>query len=812
LPSNLQTSDVKLALCDPTRYTSGTQDEVDTMYVIKKTSSIIALALCAILAASCGNGGRDLEPDRPAPPAAAPAHARSSDDAAVPPATAAAPSAPADEPPLEQVFDLAESFPMAHLRSSGLLIDFGTKARHKYTFGDWRSGWRGDYEIDQTTFTYLSGATGKITFDAAPDEAGGGAIAIRARAVGSSEGRVYLNGVHLGNAEFDKAGYSHAEVRFDAGLRAGRNEILLRYNTRRPAHDGRGASLAVDYVRVVFGGGGGDVETGTAAAAFDACREKPAGKGAAAGALTLAAGESLTFNLPIPADAVLRGALTSEGNGALVVSARGDDGARGELLRRGGTRDAARFAADLRAYAGKAVALTLAAEGGDVRIEGAGLSVPARAEPLAEIKPARNLIVILIDTVRSDHLRPYNPASRVVADQLGRIAADATVFERAWVQENWTKPSTATLLTGLYPTTHQTKTETNKVPDSVSLASQHFRGQGFATAAFIANGYVSGKFGFERGWDTWTNYVREGKANRAQFVADDVIAWLDKRPKDKRFFLYVHTIDPHVPYMPPREYLAKYDDAPYSGLVVGTETAQILEKIKTGAFRPNDRDKRRLEALYDGEISYHDDHLARMFAAFESAGLLDDSLVVITSDHGEEFFDHGSVGHGHSMYEELLHVPLLVRAPAAAAGAGRRTGVEVGLVDVLPTACEVLGVPCPAEVEGRSLVPLLCGARDGSPRAVFSEFLDGQRAARLGRYKLIVRGSATTLFDLATDPDETRDLSDAAPVALALMRELLGAHLGRFVGAAQRPRHETADVRIDRETRDQLKALGYMGN
>ena len=776
----------------------------------------VSATACALscFVTGCGNGGRDLAPDRPTPPASAPggsgaaspADGGAQASAAASPATSAA--APDGEPPLEPIFDFAANLPMAHLRSSGLLIDFGTPARHKYTFGDWRSGWRGDYEIDDVTFTYLSGATGKIAFDVAPEEAGAGVIAIRARAVGSHGGRVYLNGEHIGSAEFGDSEFSHAEVRFDGGLRAGRNELLLRFSARKPAHDGRGASLAVDYVRVGFG----SAEAGTAAAAFDAPRVKAEPPGAS---LVLAAGESLTFHLPIPESASLRGTLRSAARGALVVAVRTDRGERAEILRRDATRDGARFAADLGAYAGEAVAISLLAEGGEVQLAGAGLFVPARAAAKAEVKPARNLIVILIDTLRADHTRVHVPSSRVVAEQLGRIAAEATVFERAWVQENWTKPSTATLLTGLFPTTHQTKTETNKVPDSVALASQHLKGQGFTTAAFIANGYVSGKFGFERGWDAWTNYVREGKPNRAQFVADDVIAWLDKRPKEKRFFLYVHTIDPHVPYMPPREYLAKYDAEPYSGQVVGTETAQILEKIKTGAFRPNDRDKRRLEALYDGEISYHDDHLARMFAAFESTGLLEESLVVVTSDHGEEFFDHGSVGHGHSMYEELLHVPLLILAPAAGEGAGRRTAVEVGLVDVLPTACEILSVPCPAEVEGRSLVPLLRGGAGDFPRAVFSEFLDGQRAARMGRYKLIVRGSSTTLFDLVADPVETVDLSDSQPIALAFMREQLGAHLGRFVdagagGEARKKRHESEDVRIDAATRAQLEALGYM--
>jgi choline-sulfatase len=778
----------------------------------------VSLALCA-LSCACGNGGRDLEPEAPSKPFAA-----LSPKAALPPASPAPASKPVTAASAAlgaPLYDLAAHLAMAHVRSGGgLLVDLGTPSRHKYTFGDWRSGWRGDYRDGETTFSYLSGATAKIVFDLAAEEAGAGSIAIRARAAAEQKGRVYLNGRQVGVAQFSNDGFTNVDVPLEDGLRAGRNELLFRFNTKRPVHDGGSASLAVDYVRIGFAG----ADKGSAAAAYDACLEGGKGEGdAGAGpaALTLAAGESLTWDLPIPDGAVLGGSLSSADGGALVVSARAEDGRRVEVERREGGPAGASFAVDLGAFAKAPAAVSLAAEGGSVRLEGAALFTPSAPAPQrTKLSPARNLIVILIDTVRADHLKPFDDRARVVADQLGRTAAESAVFERAFAQENWTMPSTATVLTGLFPTTHQTKTETNKVPDSVQLASQHLRKLGFATAAFVANGYVSGKFGFERGWDQWTNYVREGKPNRAQFVADDVIAWLERRQKDKRFFLYVHTIDPHVPYMPPREYRALYDDDPYAGPVEATETAKLLEKIKVGALRLNDRDKRRLEALYDGEISYHDDHLARIFSALEGAGLLDDSLIVITSDHGEEFFDHGSVGHGHSMYEELLHVPLIIRLPGAAKGSGRRIDADVGTVDVLPTACEILGVPAPEETEGASLVPLLEGAsRDAWPRAAFSEFLDGQRAARMGRFKLIVRGSSTTLFDLAEDPRETRDLSDASPLALAMMRELLGAHLGRFVDTGRvgdrrgsgRKRHASENVTIDRETRSQLEALGYMG-
>ena len=135
------------------------------------------------------------------------------------------------------------------------------------------------------------------------------------------------------------------------------------------------------------------------------------------------------------------------------------------------------------------------------------------------------------------------------------------VFDRALAPENWTKPSVASMLSGIYPTTHKTQDDRSRLPSSVVLASEHLQKHGFETAGFVANGYVSRKFGFKRGWDTWTNYVRESKRNRARYVVDDAIAWLESRPKDKPFFLFVHTIDPHVPYIPPKKYWSVYDIA-----------------------------------------------------------------------------------------------------------------------------------------------------------------------------------------------------------------------------------------------------------
>jgi arylsulfatase A-like enzyme len=797
-----------------------------------ETSERALLAICCLAAsvAGCGNGGQAPEPRPPTgipdggPPERADRRGPSAGEAVpvartVPGARAAEP-----DPALVPLFDFAANLERAFVRSRGLLVDFGTPARHKHTLGDWKTGWRGDYRDGETTFTYIDGAAARIYFDALPVEEGGGRIELRARAVGGGRGRVYLNGVHRGNVDLPREGFQHAAVSFEKGVVPGRNEILLRFDAKKPAHDGRAAAVAVDYVRVVAG----PEAEGPAAAAGDAFRVSGPAKGGAG--LVLAAGESLTFHLPIPPGALVAGrARAREGSSraTLVVTARCDGRADLELGRLELGSEEVPLSLPLAGLAGETAAITLAVIEGEARLSGTGMHA---ARPRGDAAPgrraARNLVLVLIDTLRADHLSIYDRRTRVKTPFLDRLAAESMVFSRPLVQENWTKPSTATLLTGLYPETHGTKNEKHVLPRTATMISEHLRSLGFATAAFVANGYVSSKFGFQRGWDAWTNYVREGKPNRAQFVMDDAVAWLGRRPKDRPFFLYVHTIDPHVPYMPPAKYRALYDDQPYDGPVQATGTAKLLEQVKTGAIRLNDRDKVRLEALYDGEISYHDEHFGRLYDALAASGLLEDTLIVVTADHGEEFFEHGSVGHGHSMYEELLHVPLVFRLPGAEARErGAACPAEVGLVDVLPTACAMLGIECPGGVEGASLVPLLAGdAADGWPRAAFSDFLDGQRVARLGRWKLIVRGLSTTLFDLETDPRETEDLSAKRPIALAAMLGLLGMHQGRFVptgevgarpgadGKAPAPKvHKAEETEIDPETRKQLEALGYMG-
>ncbi|MGB5683023.1 MAG: sulfatase, partial [Polyangiales bacterium] len=475
--------------------------------------------------------------------------------------------------------------------------------------------------------------------------------------------------------------------------------------------------------------------------------------------------------------------------------------------------------ADLSRFAGRTVRIDLRAEGsgaGRVAWNSPRLLVPERAA--RTLDPAKNVVVLVVDTLRADKLRPFNPETRVETPAIDRFASEGVVFELAQAPENWTKPSVASILTGLHPQTHQQKTGEAALPSSAVLLSEHLKDNGFATGSFIANGYVSDRFGFDQGWDDYTNYIREGGSTEAKDVFDAAGNWIEAH-KEERFFAYIQTIDPHVPYDPPGEFVRMYDPSEYDGQVRPRMTGDLLEKAKR---KPPEvvfdaRDKRRIEALHDGEITQHDGFFGAFLERLAALGLSDDTLVVVTSDHGEEFDDHGSWGHGHSVYQELLHVPLMFRLPNRLPP-GAKIGDAVSTLDISSTVTELLGVPPMAQNDGHPLVGLMLGEALTRPAVAFSDFQDDRRVITTGRWKLILRGNLTsTMFDLEKDPKEQVELDASAfPVGRRYARMLLGQFLGAtsrgdWLSAEQKggTQLERENAEMDDTIRDQLRALGY---
>lgn len=689
------------------------------------------------------------------------------------------------------MFDLAKSVDRAEvLAGKSVAIDFRQAGGFKYLFDGWQSS--SCKRIDQG----LAVTDSRVRLALPYGFEGDGNLVIRGRAPGGGAVLVYIGDAQVGQVTLPAATVGEAQLVIPAAkLRAGDNNLLIRAANQGPVAGAGSASLVLSSMRF---GPPSDAPS-SEQALYEVSHEKDA--------LTIHANTTLGYAFEIPEGAHLVGELKS---GAFRVTANVDGRASADIRSLATTGD---FDVDLAEFRNKIVRLDLVATS-DALVDAPRVVVP-RAEPVAEAPHVKNAIIYLVDTLRADKLKPYNEASRVTTPGLQRFVEHAATFLQGHTQENWTKPSVATLLSSLYPWEHNAVTDDAVVSDSVKLLPETLKSRGFFTGAFIANGYASDRFGFKQGWDTWRNYIREGRPTAAQYVASDVLGWLDHRPNDKPFFLYVHTVDPHVPYRPPQSFLSMYDPVPYGGIVDFSQDIELLEKIKAGRIHLNDRDKQHLVALYDGEISYHDVHFSAILDGLASRGLADDTIVVMVADHGEEFWDHGSVGHGHSVHEELLHIPMFVSWPGVT-GTHSRIDTPAGLVDIAPTVLDALGQEIPDDVEGHSLAGALTARDETAPRAVVSGFMDVWRTLVVGNYKLVQRGPTRFMvYDLAADKGEGTDLSRERPIATRYLRGLLGLYLSESSDGGSRRatpvRHEAGHATMDEQTRAELRALGYVG-
>ena len=717
--------------------------------------------------------------------------------------------APAD---LRTHLDLVELAHLADVRHrDALFMDFGTTARPKYTSGDWNSGWGEDQIVDGEPVTRF-GSMGRVYFPV--EEAGPLTIHLKLRGVGSERVSVYLNGEALDGPEVARGGFREIKVNAAAEhVRAGENYLLLR-STDTTTVDGDDVSFEVADIRIVPG------EGADAPSSPRPLRTRAEVGGQARDALRIASPGRWSWHLEVPEDGTLVLGHAAQGEGVRVtVKATPEGGSPSELGSFEAGSSWGRERMDLSGLAGKIVRLDVAATGGEaLLLSEARLAVP-RVD-LGALPQAKHVVVLTIDTMRASKLKPYDSSTRVRTPAFDAVAAAGTVFERAQSPENWTKPSVASILTSTFPATHGAKNDASRLPQSLDTLGEVYQQAGFETASFIANGYVSRAFGFDQGWDHYTNYIREEKNTNASNVFGEAAAWIEEHHDDDRMFVYIQTIDPHVPYDPPDEYLHLYDArTDYAGQVQNRRTHLLLEDAKKNPPRVtfDASDRRRLEALYDGEVSYHDKELEKFLAKLDELGLTEDTIFVITSDHGEEFDDHGSWGHGHSVFQELIHVPLVVRWPGVTEG-GSRVPQVVSTMDIGPTILEATGVDVPESYEGRSLMGFLRGAPPAGPHVAFSDFQENRRVIRGGDWKLILRSSLTyVLFDLEADPAERNELNGRNnPIAMRYLRVLSGQQLGasdrtRWLrGGGEAVRHAQESGEMNQEVCKQLVALGYM--
>ena len=437
---------------------------------------------------------------------------------------------------------------------------------------------------------------------------------------------------------------------------------------------------------------------------------------------------------------------------------------------------------------------------------------PGGAVDPASSQVRTNVVLIGIDTLRRDYLSCYG-FPHPISPRIDELAGEGAIFTHAVSTAPWTLPAFASILSGQYPSSHGAGRRTGpqgkggeppKAPlrRRVTTVLEILRRRGgFETAVFFDNPYLGDTWGMAQRFDV----ARQSQGGGAESVGQ-ALRWLAER-HDRRTFLFLHLMEPHLPYEPPEPYASRARDwFPEEG-----------ERFEKGD---------KIRALYAGEVAYADALVGRLVDGLAELGLLDRTLLILTSDHGEEFYEHEPVerrfyhdpreiwgiGHGHSQFEELLAVPLIVRYPPAVA-AGTKVDALVQGLDLAPSILDWEGLGVPQGMTGVSFLPTLGGAT--SRDYGYSEFMlygDDRRSYREGRWKLILGPDPETaqLYDLEADPGEIVNLAHQRPelfkrLARGLLRtERDAVELGKSQAGA------TEAVTIDEATRQELRALGYL--
>lgn len=441
--------------------------------------------------------------------------------------------------------------------------------------------------------------------------------------------------------------------------------------------------------------------------------------------------------------------------------------------------------------------------------------------------PRPNILLISVDTLRADHLGGYG-YGRPTSPFLDEFATRGARFEHCLAQAPNTAPSHMTVMTSLYPTAHGVSNsalpEAIVPPAATPHLAQLLREEGYATAGFTDGGPTRAHFGFGPGFD-----VYDSSAEDIADKVDRTLAWLDARDDaSEPFFVFMHTYEVHAPYLPPAEQRARFVPPDYDGFILDmlvdehgrwrSRNDGVFHELwrRTDEFTPADVEF--LIGLYDGGIAHTDAHLGRLVDELAARELSDDTVIVIMSDHGEEFGEHGAFSHK-QLHREVLHVPLILVGPGIAPDTVVAEGV--GLIDLAPTLLDLLDIEPPTHFQGRSLR----GHFDTTRRApaahpLFAEFVApgvapiamSVEAEGLKYLSRRIGLPLQSLFDLAADPGETTRLGSSADVAdYKRLRELIERWLATNLALAERHAAHPGDrdAEAPEEIIDELRQLGY---
>jgi arylsulfatase A-like enzyme len=684
----------------------------------------VSIALAVALAA-CGKEQARTEPWLAEPTGGG---AAASASKTAPPGT---PAKAAARGPEHRVYSLADNRLSAHLsRSGGLLVAAGSAGFAKYVrFANvMKGGAKKAWELRQTEgdvkVARLTGKAGAVFVPLTAAQVGRGKVRLRAFARADTTVSLRVNDnkdIHGKLA----AGWSTVELAVPTGqLREGENALQLFMKS---------SGVALAWLHV---GAASPVADDGAVTFYD-----PAQK-----ALMLPRDGQMTWYVAVPDKAKVTGDL-ADSSCTIAVVATAEDGAIAE-----GKLTGSGAAVDLSMLAGKAARLELAAVGcATAALTNAALVVPGAAPAVKRGDAPKQVVFIIMDSLRADRVRAFHPRARPEAPTFDKLAESSTVFLANYVQGNESQVSQASMWTSSYLAKHKAIAMADHLPDKWVTIDEVAKKAGMFVAGASGNGYIRPARGFGAGWDKYVNHIEKGLGLKGADIMDKGLSFVAPK-KAQPWFLYLGFIDTHVTWRAKQPWLDKYDGG-YKG-----RFATEFGDDGPGGF-PKDlteREKDHVRALYDANVSYQDDLLAQLIEKLKAWGVWDQTMLIITADHGDEQWEDGRVGHGGSLRETLVHVPLLIRYPPAFPAVKITEGTEG--IDIVPTIADVLGVPTDPEWQGMSLVGLANGAGGYPLMSVVSQY-ENAHGGRIGHWKLKLVGTqAPRLYDLARDPAEKTDL------------------------------------------------------
>ena len=423
-----------------------------------------------------------------------------------------------------------------------------------------------------------------------------------------------------------------------------------------------------------------------------------------------------------------------------------------------------------------------------------------------------NIILISIDALRADHLSCYG-YHRNTSPNIDQLARQGALFKNCFSQATWTLPSHASIFLSQYVWRHRVdEIRRKKLSESCTTLAEILKNENYATTAFTGGAAVSSWYGFNQGFGIYEDRI-PGSWGRHEisFYIDKLLGWLESVRK-RKFFLFIHTYDAHSAYNPPSPYFDLYTNGYSEGKSLKTSKGVIAGwKMDVSKLTPEEIDY--IMAVYDGAINYVDNQLGKIFEKLDQLGIDDNTIVLITADHGEAFGEHGRLGHELEPYIELVHVPLIIKGPGIP---GNRTYENfVQDIDIVPTILDTLNISQRKEMQGRSLLALMKNCEIEENCRTFSL---GQEIDKPGRsFCISLRTKKWTyimnqigpdeLYDRINDPREQKSIIEKRPIiAQELKKELEG-----FIALTSEGKPQaTEKVPIDEELKERLKSLGYL--